>query len=122
MNNHQWLEASVSVILIVLGILLLNPFSFWMPDMVVYCSIAIALAAFGVLGVYVVRENGEDERAIAERSRAGRYAYLVGAGILVVGILYQGWIHAVDPWLVVALGGMLGTKLLFHTLADRSLR
>lgn len=121
MNNMYWLEVTVSLVLVVLGVLLLNPFHFWMPDMLLYCVVAVALVAFGILGAYVVREGGIDEREVHERSHAGRYAYLVGAGVLLVGILYQGWQHSVDPWLVVALGGMLFTKLVLRTVSDRAL-
>ncbi len=122
MSNTPIVESVVSSILLVLGILLLNPYEFWMPDIVLYCSIAIALVAFGILGVYVLREGGMDEREVQERSLAGRSAFLMGAGVLLTGILFQGWFHAVDPWLVVALGAMLATKLVTRFFSDLKVR
>jgi hypothetical protein len=122
MRNTPLVESVVSVILLILGVLLLNPFEFWMPDMVLYCAVAIVLVAFGVLGVFVLREGGVDEREVHERSSAGRYAYLVGAGFLLAGILYQGWSHSVDPWLVIALGAMLATKLVTRFFNDLPLQ
>jgi hypothetical protein len=111
-------EILATVSLVATAVLLLNPFHFWMPDMVVMGMLAFAIALFGALAVFVLREKPIDERDEAHRSLAGRYAFLSGSGVLVLGIVVQGYAHAVDPWLVVALMVMAVTKIAARSWSD----
>lgn len=118
-NNIK--ETIVTVSLIVIAVLLLNPFHFWMPDMVVVCMLAIALALFGIFATFILREKAYDEREEQHKSLAGRNAFLVGSGVLVLGIVVQGYTHTVDLWLVLTLIVMIATKLVTRHWSDKNL-
>lgn len=119
--RNNFLEIVIAVCLIVLAVLLLNPFHFWMPDMMLMAVLAVALALFGVFASFVLRETAVDERDDLHRTVAGRNAFLVGSGVLTLGIVVQGYAHAVDPWLVVALVAMIGAKILTRAWSDKNL-
>lgn len=118
-NNLK--ETIVTTALVVIAILLLNPFHFWMPDMIVVCMLAIALATFGVFASFILREKSVDEREEQHKSLAGRNAFLAGSGILMLGIVIQGYTHAVDPWLVIALIVMIVVKICTRIWSDKNL-
>ena len=118
-NNLK--ETIVTVALIAIAILLLNPFSFWMPDMFVVGMLALALGLFGLFASFILREKPEDERDNQHRALAGRNAFLAGAGVLTLGIVVQGYTHAVDPWLVVTLIVMVVVKIGTRIWSDKNL-
>lgn len=118
-NNIK--ETIVTIALIVIAILLLNPFHFWMPDMMVMCMLAVALGLFGIFASFILRETVIDEREGQHRTLAGRNAFLAGAGVLTLGIVVQGYTHAVDPWLVVALIVMVVVKIGTRMWSDKNL-
>ena len=121
MKNNNWFELFLSAGLVVLGVLLLNPFEIWMPDLAMFCMTAVGLAAFGFLGTFVLRESAHDERERHERSLAGRVAFLAGSGTLLIAVLIEGYNHEVDPWLVVALSIMLLSKIGTRLYSDWTL-
>ena len=106
--------------LVIIAILLINPFHFWMPNMVVVAMLAVILALFGVFASFVLREKDGDERDMLHRSLAGRNAFLSGSAALVMGIIVQGYHHRVDVWLVIALVAMVGTKIGTRIWADKN--
>ncbi|MEK7564416.1 MAG: hypothetical protein AAB510_02510 [Patescibacteria group bacterium] len=118
-NNIK--EIIITVCLIAIAIILLNPFHFWMPDMMVMCMLAIALALFGVFASFILREQTVDERDDVHRTLAGRNAFLAGSSILMIGIVIQGYSHAVDPWLVIALIVMILVKVATRMWSDKNL-
>lgn len=117
-NNLK--ETVVTLALIFIAILLLNPSNFWMPDMVVMCMLAIVLALFGIFASFILREDSIDEREAQHKSFAGRNAFLAGSGVLTLGIVLQGYTHTVDPWLVFALIVMVVTKIGTRIWSDRN--
>ena len=118
-NNLK--EIIVAVALIAIAILLLNPFNFWMPDMMVMFMLAIALALFGIFASFILREKAVDERDDQHKALSGRNAFLAGSGIITFGIVAQGYNHTVDPWLVVALIAMVIVKILTRIWSDKNL-
>lgn len=118
-NNIK--ETIVTVFLIVIAILLLNPFHFWMPDMMVMVMLVIALVIFGIFASFILREKVFDERDSLHRTLAGRNAFLAGATILMLGIVIQGYHHSVDPWLVIALITMIIVKIATRIWSDKNL-
>jgi hypothetical protein len=118
-NNLK--ETIVTIALITIAILLLNPFHFWMPDMMVMCMLAIALGLFGIFASFILREKSVDEREDQHRTLAGRNAFLAGSGVLTLGIVIQGYAHAVDPWLVIALIVMIIVKIGTRMWSDKNL-
>lgn len=119
--KNNFLEIFVTLFLVAISVLILNPFQFWMPDMIVISMLAIALVLFGVFASFILREKSVDERDHQHKSLAGRNAFLVGSGILMLGIVIEGYDHAVDPWLVFALVGMVITKIATRHWSDRNL-
>lgn len=119
--KNNLLETLVAICLIILAILLLNPFHFWMPDMVVMCMLAFALGLFGVFASFILRESIVDERDAVHRTLAGRNAFLAGSGVLTLAIVIQGYTHSVDPWLVITLVAMIVVKILTRVWSDKNL-
>jgi hypothetical protein len=70
---------------------------------------------------FILKETAFDERDDANRSLAGRNAFLAGSAVLVVGIVAQGYSHSVDPWLVVALIVMILVKIATRLWSDKNL-
>jgi len=104
-------ELVVGIILVVLLLLLINPFYMYMPNKVEMAVVVAAVAAFAVFGALVWREKVVDEREEAHRSLAGRFGFLAGSVVLTIGILVQSLSHNLDPWLAVGLGAMILGKL-----------
>jgi hypothetical protein len=119
--KNNLIEMLVAVCLVVLAILLLNPFEFWMPDMMVMAMLAITIGLFGVFASFVLRERVFDERDALHRTLAGRNAFLAGSGVLTLGIVIQGHTHSVDPWLVIALVAMIVVKIFTRVWSDKNL-
>lgn len=111
----------VTLFLIIIAILLLNPFHFWMPGMMVIFLLATALVLFGLFASFILREKSIDEREDQHKALAGRNAFLVGSGILMLGIVIQGYSHNVDPWLVITLIAMVITKIVTRYWSDKNL-
>jgi hypothetical protein len=118
-NNIK--EAIITACLIVIAILLLNPFHFWMPDMMVMAMLLIALVLFGIFASFILREKTVDERDDIHRALAGRNAFLSGSFILMIGIVVQGYSHSVDHWLVVTLIMMILVKIATRIWSDNNL-
>ncbi len=118
-NNLK--ETIVTVCLIVIAILLLNPFNFWMPDMMVVGMLAVALVLFAMFASFILREKIVDERDMLHRTLAGRNAFLVGSAILMLGIIIQGYNHSVEPFLVITLIAMVVVKIGTRIWSDRNL-
>jgi len=109
--------------LLVLGILVifLNPTNLLMPESInMLLILGLILGFLAFIGL-VWREQASDERDEVHMQKAGRFSFLVGAVILVVGIVQQALNHEIDPWLVYALSGMVLTKLasrIFNSLQN----
>lgn len=114
-------ETIITLCLVTIAVLLLNPFHFWMPDMMVVAMLAIALVLFGIFASFILREKTFDERDALHRTLAGRNAFLAGAAVLLLGIVVEGYMHAVDPWLVIALIAMIAVKIATRIWSDKNL-
>ena len=111
MKDKLFNEISFSIILIVLSVLFLDPFMLWMPTELVYMLVGGVIIVFSVFAGFIWREREQDERAEFHKILAGRIGYLLGLGILVIGIVWQTIASHPDPWLVAALVGMVLGKL-----------
>ena len=103
-------EIAVSVILVALLALLLEPFEGFMAPPAFMGAIVGVVALFLVFAAFVWRERSRDEREGLHRLLAGRLAFLAGAAVLVAGIVVLSLRHALDPWLVITLAAMLLSK------------
>lgn len=121
MKNKILKEIIIPLTLVILAVLLLNPFHFWMPNMMVMCMLAFSLVLFGIFASFILREKTVDERDDVHRTLAGRNAFLAGSTVLMVGIVIQGYTHSVDPWLVIALIVMILVKITTRLWSDKNL-
>ncbi|MBU2103958.1 hypothetical protein KKD81_02765 [Patescibacteria group bacterium] len=121
MTRNTLLQLGASLIFLVLAIAFLNPFGLWMTDMFHMLILGLLVVAFGIFATLVVREQGGDERELVHRMIAGRAAFLTGALILLIGIIWQAFTHTLDYWLVYALLGMVLAKTLVRIYGDRRL-
>jgi uncharacterized protein involved in outer membrane biogenesis len=110
MENNVLQEFFISLVIIVFLVLLLNPFGFWMPDMAVMMTILGLSIVFIIFSSFIWKEKARDEREDIHRMFSGRAAYLSGTGVLLIGIIVQGFSHSLDPWLLISLGAMVLAK------------
>lgn len=112
MKNSFLGEIVISLVLIVLLILIINPLNFWMPNQA-HMMMVIALGVlFMIFASFVWREKTTDERDNLHRSIASRFAYVTGTGLLVIAIIVQILTHTLDMWIVVVLGTMILAKII----------
>ena len=112
MKNNQFItEMIISAVLIVLVVALLNPFGWWMPDMMAMTIMLVLIVVFAVFASFVWQEKARDERELLHKMVAGRLAFLVGSAVLVIGIVVESFSHEIDQWLVVTLTAMILAKL-----------
>ena len=120
MTKNDLKQTTTAVVLILLLVLILNPFDFWMPTMAHMTLLGAAIVVFGLFASFMLREDAGDEREGAHRLLAGRAAFLTGSALLILGIIYQSYSHALDVWLVVVLVGMLLAKMGTRFYGDRN--
>jgi len=113
-------ELSIGIILLILLLLILNPFHLWMPSMVIDVVLVLLLAVFGIFSVYLLQEKVADEREDSHRMLSGRYAFLSGSAVLIIGIVVQGFMGKTDPWLFIALVVMVIVKMATRMYTDQS--
>ena len=111
MKNNFLQEIIVSVVLIVLLILFLNPFELWMPPILLMMMVLGLVVVFSIFASFIWRENSRDEREGLHKMMAGRIAFLAGTAVLVTAIIVQSFRHELDFWLVFTLGAMVLAKI-----------
>ena len=111
MHDSFITEIIISCVLVALSILFLDPGGFFdsMPGYMM--ASLVLLVCYVLFAAFIWRENGRDEREQFHKMMAGRFAYLAGVGVLVLGIILEELGHSLDPWLVIALSGMVLAKV-----------
>jgi hypothetical protein len=66
---------------------------------------------FIAFATFLWKEKSGDEREEFHRLFADRIAYLIGSGVLLLGIVIGELAHALDSWLVFALAAMVLAKV-----------
>jgi len=110
-NKLFFNELTISIILIILLVLFLNPLDFLMPPPFLSMLVIFLIAIFGIFTAVIWKEKPRDEREGFHSMYAGRIAFLTGSTILVIGIVTQEVRHRTDPWLIYALTGMIIAKI-----------
>lgn len=111
MTKHPYIPVLSAILVLLLALLLLNPFHLWMPGMTQMALLGCLLVAFAVLSLYLLQEHARDEREASHRMLAGRVAFFVGSLILVVGITVESIYGTPNTWLVLSLAGMILGKI-----------
>ncbi|MEK7628745.1 MAG: hypothetical protein AAB421_05035 [Patescibacteria group bacterium] len=106
-------ELSMAFIVMLLLVLLLNPFDVVMLSRAAMLIVLLLFIAFVVFATLVWREGSyTDERDSAHQATAGRMAYLAGASVLCIGIIISALQHSIEPTLLIALGTMVIAKII----------
>lgn len=116
--KNNILHSFLAVLLVVLLVLLTDPFMFFMPSMMAMTVLFIAVVIVGVWTGFIVREEARDEREAVNRMHSGRVAYLSGLAVLTLALIVQGFQHHVDPWVAAALGVMVVSKMIARFYLD----
>jgi hypothetical protein len=118
MKTPSLTESLILVVLLVLALILIDPMQWFMPTMIQMAALAGLVAAFAVLATFLVREEVRDEREEQLRSSSSRIGFLLGASVLVVSIVVQGYLDMLDHWLVYALLAMVFGKVAARIYAE----
>lgn len=116
--TNKIFQIIVALILVVLLLLLANPFTFWMPEMATTVTLVVITALVAIWAGLIIQEKTVDEREVLHSMEAGRTAYLFGIAVLALALLFQGFSHGVDPWILLALGVMVVTRLVSRLYSD----
>ncbi len=109
--TNKIFHIATAVTLVVLLILLTDPFMLWMPAQAQMPALLGAAVLVCLWAGFVMYEQANDEREVVHKMQAGRVAYLAGIAVLTIALIYQGFHHAIDPWVTAALGVMVVSKL-----------
>ncbi|MEK7612202.1 MAG: hypothetical protein AAB407_02580 [Patescibacteria group bacterium] len=117
--KNNILHIVIVLVLVVLLILLSDPFMLWMPPLAVTLALLGVATVMCVLAGFVIKERSGDEREMIHRMNAGRIAYLSGLAVLTIAFVMQGFSHAIDPWIPIALVVMVVSKLIARIYFER---
>jgi|SRR3989344_1595332 len=105
-------EVLLSISLIALLGLIWNASNMSMTDRSMMMVLVILVIIFSLFSGFVWKESARDEREDLHRLLAGRFAFLAGSAVLVIGIIIQTVNHTLDFWLVLTLSVMLVSKMM----------
>ena len=118
---NKLLSIGTAVVLLGLLTLLSDPFMLWMPAEAQMAALLGAAVLACVWAGFVMYERSSDEREMLHKMHAGRVAYLSGIAVLTAALVVQGFAHTIDPWVSVALGVMVISKLIARFYSERYL-
>jgi hypothetical protein len=109
--NKNYLHSGVAIVLAFFLLTLADLVPFWMPMMGEMTALLLVVILLLVWAGFVMQETAHDEREVLLKMKSGRVAYLSGLGVLMVALIVQGFEHAIDPWIAIALAVMVVAKL-----------
>jgi ABC-type nickel/cobalt efflux system permease component RcnA len=104
-------EITAGVVLVLLLLLLLNPFDVLMLSNTSMMVLALFVVAFLVFVGLVWRSRAVDERELAHQHAAARISYALGVNVIAIGIVVQSYMYELNLWLPMALGVMVLAKI-----------
>jgi len=116
--KNNILHIATAGILVLLLVLLVDPFMLWMPPMAAMGVLLATAVLLCVWAGFIMHEKVADERESLHRLHAGLFAYLAGIAVLTFALVVQGLSHHIDPWIALALGVMVSVKLGARMFAD----
>jgi Na+/H+ antiporter NhaD/arsenite permease-like protein len=111
MKNNFTRETILAFGTIIALLLLINPWGWFMSDMLVMSLTCVAAILFLWFISFVFRENAHDEREELHRYIAARLGYFGGTSVLMAMIVVSEFQHTENDALVYALGAMLFMKV-----------
>jgi len=109
----------IAVTLVGLLTLLSDPFMVWMPMGMQLAVLVAAAVVTCTWAGFVMYERAHDEREVTHKMHSGRIAYLSGIAVLTIALVVQGFAHTIDPWIPLALGVMVVSKLIARFYTER---
>lgn len=106
-------------ILITLAVIA-NPMHILMPNNFETLAIILLIVFFLAFISLIWREKVLDERDEIHRLKAGRISFIVGSALLIIGITVQINAGSIDPWLLIALSGMVLSKIVSRIFSDKN--
>lgn len=116
---NKLFHISTALLLVGLLTLLSDPFMLWMPGFAQMTALLGAATLACVWAGFVMYERSQDEREVLHKMHAGRVAYLSGIAVLTIALIVQGFAHDIDPWISIALGLMVISKLIARFYSER---
>jgi hypothetical protein len=113
-------ETVITIVLFGLIVCFVEPISLWIPLPVHMTILGVLIVLFCVYAFFIWKERSLDEREQAHHYMAGRFAYLVGGGVLLTGITVEAVSHTLDTWLPLSLGAMVLAKIAGRLWAERT--
>lgn len=108
----MYTETLSSAVIIAIALLFLNPGKLTMPESVNSMLVVVIILAFILFAAFILKEKPQDEREEMHILTAGRISFLVGVGVLVLGVVVQATMHKIDAWLIFSLCSMVLSKIL----------
>ena len=118
--KNKLFQSSLVLTLVVLLVLLCDPFMLWMPPVTGMLVLLVATLGVCVWAGFVMMEKVVDERDVVHRMHASRISYLLGLAVLTLALLFQGFAHKIDPWVVLAIGVMVVTKFISRLYFEKN--
>lgn len=109
--NKNYLHIIVAGVLAFFLLALADLIPFWMPMMGEMIALLVVSVLMLIWVGFVMKEVAHDEREVLLKMKSGRIAYLSGLGVLMFALIVQGFAHAIDPWIAIALAVMVLAKL-----------
>ncbi|MDP3965482.1 MAG: hypothetical protein Q8Q13_01655 [bacterium] len=116
---NKLFHITTAVVLVMLLVLLSDPFMLWMPAQAQTAALLGAAILACLWAGFVMYESAHDEREAIHKMHAGRVAYLTGIAILTLALVFQGLAHDIDPWVSAALAAMVISKLAARLYLER---
>lgn len=105
-------EVLSAAFIIIIATLFLTFSSLTMPSTLFSMLVVLFCLSWLAFSAFVWREQPADEREALHALTAGRVSFLVGVGVLVIGVVVQAFRHNIDPWLIVTLCVMVAAKII----------
>lgn len=112
MKNKFIAELILSLVLIVLLLLFLNPLTLMLPQPMHPIMIPLLVVLFIIFAAMLWNEQPGDEREQLHKFIASRFAYFAAVAGMTVAIVVQHQTGTIDPWLIIILCVTLLAKLL----------
>lgn len=111
MENNSKKEIALSALLVFLIVALLNPFHLFMSGMVHMLVLGLLIVIIGLFVGIIFHEKALDEREQMHRAQSARIGYSIGLLVVTAGVLLQTLKGMNDPWLLLALLGLVLGKV-----------
>ena len=103
MKNKFIGETIISIALIILLSLFLNPLELTMPQSMHALMIPFLVILFIIFSAILWKEAPGDERERLHKFISSRFAYFAAITTLIIAVISQSFQKSIDPWLIITL-------------------